>query len=531
MSRGAMEVPRFPAPPALVSRSISLDWNERGEPPPRHRRFDRIEASSGSSISSNRARSASWLVAAARNRRSNSRRGNHVAPKQQQHPLHSSLKLTLTMEERPYCPEINDNHTHFLPPVVEHGVTHNNQQVLPRIGEGRCLKPIRRELHTMEDANVINYATTEQSRPSQMNSNIVNASCASERLPPIHVDSDRPSSSYVIGDLRSQGTQSCDIIRYRLRVFPSLRDVVDDDAKQQDPKHQSSILLKFFRLLMRLALCQFGLVWLLAVWAILGASAFYAAEGPRELEQVVELKDMQRDLAVGLATELRQLKANDEKQLEPLWADKVQQYVARHEKLLLGAINAGYGEAGTSGQLWTFPGCFLFAISILTTLGFGAPVPRTSHGRSTAIVFAAIGIPLHFLLILNLGLMLAVKLRRYGVHKKYGKEIRDPESIDGMPTPMWVKMTPFICMAVYYFIGVMCFGVARRRPVGDSLMYPLDFTAAGGLSRISGPVRIFYGLFLEGAVALAAFAVSVLQVSASQSLNNVGLKYGLLTPA
>ena len=99
-----------------------------------------------------------------------------------------------------------------------------------------------------------------------------------------------------------------------------------------------------------------------------GAASFYATEGPREREQVLELKDMQRDLAVGLATELRQLRAN-EQEMEPLWSNKVRQYVAKHEKLLLAAVSSGYGEGGDGGQLWTFPGCLLFSISLLTTLG------------------------------------------------------------------------------------------------------------------------------------------------------------------
>ena len=77
---------------------------------------------------------------------------------------------------------------------------------------------------------------------------------------------------------------------------------------------------------------------------------------------------MQRDLAVGLATELRQLKAEEE-EMEPLWSNKVKQYVSRHEKLLLMAVSSGYGEGGQSGQLWNFSGCVLFSIALLTTLG------------------------------------------------------------------------------------------------------------------------------------------------------------------
>lgn len=111
-----------------------------------------------------------------------------------------------------------------------------------------------------------------------------------------------------------------------------------------------------------------GLLWLLTIWAIVGAVVFCAIEGPREREQVVKLKNMQKDLAVGLATELRQLRTEKEEDLEPLWSDKVQQYVAKHEELLLKAVNSGYGES-EGGQLWTFPGCVLFSLSLLTTLG------------------------------------------------------------------------------------------------------------------------------------------------------------------
>jgi len=102
---------------------------------------------------------------------------------------------------------------------------------------------------------------------------------------------------------------------------------------------------------------------------VAGAAAFCATEGPREREQVVSLKNMQKDLAVGLATELRQLRTEQDQDVEPLWSNKVRQYVAKHEELLLVAVSSGYGEGGNSGQLWTFPGCALFAISLITTLG------------------------------------------------------------------------------------------------------------------------------------------------------------------
>ncbi|XP_034947831.1 uncharacterized protein [Chelonus insularis] len=316
---------------------------------------------------------------------------------------------------------------------------------------------------------------------------------------------------------------------YRLKVLPSLRDIIDEEENDSN-KRPAAKFWKHLRFLGRLSLSQFGLAWLLTFWTIAGAAAFYATEGPREREQVIELKTMQKDLAVGLATELRQLKASEE-EMEPLWSNKVRQYVAKHEKLLLAAVSSGYGEGGgDSGRLWTFPGCVLFAVSLITTLGFGAPVPRTTPGRTVAVIFAAIGIPAHFLLVLNLGLLLAVRLQRFAAKKRYGSNY-DVETAENLPVPKWVKVTPFIIGVSYYLLGIIGFGAARLRPLAASLLFPLDFTAAGGLATTSGPVRIIYGLYLEGAVTIAAMAVAVLQVSATESLTNIGLKYGLLTEA
>ncbi|XP_051175973.1 TWiK family of potassium channels protein 7-like isoform X3 [Leptopilina boulardi] len=322
------------------------------------------------------------------------------------------------------------------------------------------------------------------------------------------------------------GVQTIHGLPYMLRVLPKVKDIVDEE-NSADPK-KSSILCRHLRFLGRLSLSQFGLAWLLTFWVVAGAAAFYTTEGPREREQVLKLKNIQRDLAVGLATELRQLKAKEE-EMEPLWSNKVKQYVNKHEKVLLLAVNAGYGEGGQSGQLWNFSGCVLFAIALITTLGFGAPVPRTTAGRTVAVIFAAIGIPAHFLLVLNLGLLLAIRLQRYAIRRK-NKE-KDVEIMDTLSIPRWVKAVPFCCIALYYLMGIICFGAARMRPVAASLLFPLDFTAAGGLATTSGHVRILYALYLEGAVTIAAVAVAILKVSATQSLTNIGLKYGLLTHA
>ncbi|XP_074110638.1 uncharacterized protein LOC141534901 isoform X1 [Cotesia typhae] len=414
---------------------------------------------------------------------------------------------------------------------------------LARIGNSVHPRVVTKESSRVNRARVteLKVSMTERREDDEDDADVVCASGILNNCTPVSLDSRTISEDLTIElkDQQTNETVGMPFIKtigiqtreregpYWLRVFPKLKDIIEEEEGENS--RTCSKIWKHLRFLGRLSMCQFGLAWLLTFWAVAGAAAFYATEGPRETGQVAELKDMQRDLAVGLATELRQLKAS-EKEMEPLWSNKVRQYVAKHEKLLLAAVNSGYGEGGESGELWTFSGCILFAISLLTTLGFGAPVPRTTPGRTVAVVFAAIGIPAHFLLIFNLGLLLAVRLQQYAVHKRYGAD-HDVEAIERLPVPRWVKIFPFVLIAGYYLLGIIGFGAGRSRPLAASLLFPLDFTAAGGLASTSGFVRIAYGLYLEGAVTIAAVTVAALRVSASESLTNIGRKYGLLVEA
>lgn len=96
-------------------------------------------------------------------------------------------------------------------------------------------------------------------------------------------------------------------------------------------------------------------------------------------------------------------------------------------------------------------------------------------------------------------------------------------------SPTWLKWFPFASIGCYYFLGVILFGFVRQRNFADSLMFPLDFTATGGVAKTLGYVRILYALYLEVAVTLAATVVALFQASASQGIVNLGLRLGLLT--
>lgn len=141
-------------------------------------------------------------------------------------------------------------------------------------------------------------------------------------------------------------------------------------------------------------------------------------------------------------------------------------------------------------------------------------------GRGIAVIFSAIGIPLHFLLIVNVGNLVANKLHSVAVRTV-------PDTPSG--APRWLKWFPFVLILVYYTLGVVLFGVTRSRSPVDCLMFPLDFTAAGGVGKTSGHVRVFYAIYLEVAVTIAAIVVSLIQVSATRGIVDLGLRLGLLT--
>lgn len=81
------------------------------------------------------------------------------------------------------------------------------------------------------------------------------------------------------------------------------------------------------------------------------------------MEQSEQLADIQKELSKELSTDLKGTKEDDTG-----WPKLIHKYLEKHETMLLEAVSAGFGEGG-GGSIWTYPGCILFAVSLLTTLG------------------------------------------------------------------------------------------------------------------------------------------------------------------
>ncbi|GAU95111.1 hypothetical protein RvY_06786 [Ramazzottius varieornatus] len=56
---------------------------------------------------------------------------------------------------------------------------------------------------------------------------------------------------------------------------------------------------------------------------------------------------------------------------------------------------------------WSFPSAFLYALSIVTTIGYGHVAPYTRTGKVATIIYAIIGIPLMLAFLANIGDLLA----------------------------------------------------------------------------------------------------------------------------
>ncbi|KRT86259.1 hypothetical protein AMK59_1958 [Oryctes borbonicus] len=154
-------------------------------------------------------------------------------------------------------------------------------------------------------------------------------------------------------------TQTSHVVPYRLKFWPKLTGTLKCGEDARALEHVACCC----RTLSQWCLSQVGLALILVCWALLGAFAFYQTEGPREQEQSKELQRLQNELTVDLSTNLRQASTHEES-----WPKTIQKYLTRHETLVLEAVSAGYGEGG-GGRIWTYPGCILFAVSLLTTLG------------------------------------------------------------------------------------------------------------------------------------------------------------------
>ncbi|XP_061584740.1 potassium channel subfamily K member 15-like [Cololabis saira] len=107
-------------------------------------------------------------------------------------------------------------------------------------------------------------------------------------------------------------------------------------------------------------------------------------------------------------------------------------------------------EPHRGGTQWKFAGSFYFAITVITTIGYGHAVPRTDAGKAFCMVYAALGIPLTLVMFQTLGERINTSVR-YLLHRaKQDLGLRQTE----------VSMGNMVLVGLLSCVSTLCIGAA-----------------------------------------------------------------------
>ncbi|CAN9512505.1 unnamed protein product [Ophioblennius macclurei] len=107
-------------------------------------------------------------------------------------------------------------------------------------------------------------------------------------------------------------------------------------------------------------------------------------------------------------------------------------------------------EPHRAGTQWKFAGSFYFAITVITTIGYGHVVPRTDAGKAFCMCYAVLGIPLTLVMFQSLGERINT-LVRYLLHRaKQSLGLRETE----------VSMGNMVLMGLLSCMSTLCVGAA-----------------------------------------------------------------------
>lgn len=85
---------------------------------------------------------------------------------------------------------------------------------------------------------------------------------------------------------------------------------------------------------------------------------------------------------------------------------EVNKTLFEYQNLMVDSIKRGY-NGRTVQDMWSIPAALMFSLSIITMIGYGNMVPRTTWGKTVTVIYAVFGIPLYVLYFMNMGEVLA----------------------------------------------------------------------------------------------------------------------------
>ncbi|XP_067673338.1 TWiK family of potassium channels protein 9-like [Haliotis asinina] len=152
---------------------------------------------------------------------------------------------------------------------------------------------------------------------------------------------------------------------------------------------------------------QVGLTSAVVAYSMFGGVIFKGLEAPSEMiqrEQVERARLTYTKKLVELSRSLENTTMSYE-----IWKQNATRLVEEFQmEVHKITVTKGWDGQDPDDELqWSFAGAMLYAVTVITTIGYGHITPKTSWGRVITIVYAIVGIPLTFLCLRNIGSLLS----------------------------------------------------------------------------------------------------------------------------
>ncbi|XP_033831244.1 potassium channel subfamily K member 9 [Periophthalmus magnuspinnatus] len=191
-----------------------------------------------------------------------------------------------------------------------------------------------------------------------------------------------------------------------------------------NPRGHEPLGLRFLSAMKRQNVRTLSLIVCTFTYLLVGAAVFDALESDFEMR------------------EKEQLEA-EEKRLQGKYNISEDDY-RKLESIIMEA------EPHRAGVQWKFAGSFYFAITVITTIGYGHAAPGTDAGKAFCMFYAVLGIPLTLVMFQSLGerMNTFVKYLLKRIKKCCGMSITD------------VSMENMVTVGFFSCIGTLCIGAA-----------------------------------------------------------------------